>query len=316
MTGPGDRWKDEWNDLPEDMRDFATHAGPTDAHILLLGEPGSGKGHLARILHDLSLRADGPFVPHNCGVFTDTLAEPKLFGNVRGAYTGATESRGGLVEAAGGGTLFLDELGALPSRVQPMLLTFLETGEFSRVGSNSVRKADVRVIAATNRDLREAVAEGEFREDLVARLPLYYSVPPLRERRGEIAGIVERFLRANGVQCELTGDAMSRLRDDDWRGNIRALLSVVRYCTYFAEDGVIGLDLVEAGFRNRSVVIGPGSEEVARPPKPKSDEDMKRELFEALEAAGGIKSEAARLIGIHRTTVHRRLKKYGMGRPK
>ena len=167
-----DRWRDEWNDLPEDMRDFATHVGPTDAHILLLGEPGSGKGYLARILHDLSPRAHGPFVPQDGGVFTETLAEAKLFGNVRGAYTGATDSRPGVVEAASGGTLFLDELGALP-----------------------------------------------------------------------------------------------------------------------------------------------GSEEVAEPPKPKSDEDMKRELVEALEAAGGIKSEAARLIGIHRTTVHRRLKRYGMGRP-
>ena len=232
MTGPGGRWKDEWNDLPEGMRDFATHAAPTDAHILLLGEPGSGKGHLARILHDLSLRAGGPFVPHNCGVFTDTLAEPKLFGNVRGAYTGATESRGGLVEAAGGGTLFLDELGALPPRVQPMLLTFLETREFSPMGSCSVRKADVRVIAATNRDLSEAIAEGVFREDVVGRLSPRYQVPPLRERRGEIDGIIQGFLRENTQETDfrfqLAEDAMYRLRNHDWWGNVRELINVLR----------------------------------------------------------------------------------------
>ena len=159
-------WNDEWNDLPEDMRRFATRIGPTDAHALLLGPPGSGKGYLARILHELSERSGGSFVAQNCGVFTETLAEAKLFGFMKGAYTGATESKPGLVEAAAGGTLFLDEFGALPDAIQPMFLTFLETGEFSRVGSTTVRKANVRVIAATNRDLRVAIAEDEFREDL------------------------------------------------------------------------------------------------------------------------------------------------------
>ena len=186
MNKRGRRWRDEWNDLPEDMRDFATCVGPTGAHILLLGPPGSGKGHLARILHDLSPRADGPFKSQNCGVFTESLAEAKLFGFVKGSYTGATDSRAGLLEAAAGGTLFLDELGALPVAVQPMLLTFLETGEFSRLGSTSVRNADVRVVAATNRDLGAAIRERVFREDLVARFSPRYEVPPLRKRRSEI----------------------------------------------------------------------------------------------------------------------------------
>ena len=122
-----------------------------------------------------------------------TLAEAKVFGFMKGAYTGATDSKPGLVEAAAGGTLFLDEFGALPDAIQPMFLTFLETGEFSRVGSTTVRKANVRVIAATNGDLGAAIAEGQFREDLVARMSLYYEVPPLRERRREIAGIVDRY---------------------------------------------------------------------------------------------------------------------------
>ena len=162
-----------------------------------------------------------------------TLAEAKVFGFMKGAYTGATDSKPGLVEAAAGGTLFLDEFGALPDAIQPMFLTFLETGEFSRVGSTTVRKANVRVIAATNGDLGAAIAEGQFREDLVARMSLYYEVPPLRERRREIAGIVDR------------------------------------YCTLFTKDGLIGLDLVEDGIRNQQIVTSRSSEEVTKPPNPR-----------------------------------------------
>ncbi len=143
------RWNDDWNDLPADMRRFATCFGPTDEHILLLGPPGSGKGYLARILHALSSRAGGPFVPRNCGVFTESLAESQLYGYAKGAFTGATHSKPGMVEAAAGGTLFLDEFGALPHWIQAMFHTLLETREFSRLGSTTVRKADVRVIAAT-----------------------------------------------------------------------------------------------------------------------------------------------------------------------
>ena len=231
-------------------------------------------------------------MPQDCGVFTESLAEAKLFGFMKGAYTGATESKPGLVEAAAGGTLFLDEFGALPDAIQPMFLTFLETGEFSRVGSTSVRKANVRVIAATNRDLGVAIAEGEFREDLVARMSLYYKLPRLRERRREIAGIVDRYLRANGAQCELTEGAMSRLRSHEWPGNIRELVNVIRYCTLFTKDGLIGRDLVEDGIRNQQIVTKGSSEKVVKPTKPKSDEDMKRELVEALEATGGNNTEA------------------------
>ena len=308
-------WNDDWNDLPESMRRFAVRIGPVDDHVLILGPPGSGKGYLARILHKLSPRAGAPYLQQNCGVITESLAEATLFGHMKGSYTGATESKPGLVEAADGGTLFLDEFGALPQAVQAMFLVLLETGEFRRLGSTSVRRADIRVIAATNRDLRAAIAKGEFREDLVARMSFYQEVPPLRERRREIAGIVKRYLDANAPRCEVTEDAMSRLRDHDWPGNIRQLVNVIRYGTHFAEDGLIGLGLVEEGIRNQETVMPRGSEEEARPSKRKSDEEMKRELAEALEATGGNKREAARLMGIHRTTVHRRLKRYGIGGP-
>ena len=308
------RWKDEWNDLPEGMRHFVTKFGPTEGHVLLLGPPGSGKGYLAQILHELSPRAGGPFVQQNCGAITESLAEATLFGSMKGADTGATESKAGVVEAAEGGTLFLDEFGALPGAIQAILLTLLEKREFRRLGSNAVREAGIRVIAATNRDLGEAIRAGDFREDLVGRFPLRYEVPPLRERRGEIAGIIDRHFRANGVPHELTDGAMSRLRGHEWPGNVRELVSVLEYCVVSAKGGLIDLDTVEEGIRNQQIGMKPNSEEVAKPPNPKSDADMKRELAEALEATGGNKSEAAKMLGVDRRTVYRRLKKYGMGR--
>ena len=316
MSEYPDCWNDDWNDLPDDMRQFATEFGPTNGHVLLLGPPGSGKGYLARILHQVSPRAGGPYVQQNCGAVTESLAEAMLFGSVKGAYTGATDSKTGLVEAAADGTLFLDEFGALPSAIQSMLLIFLETGEFRRLGSTTVRKASIRVIAATNRDLGTAIRTKEFRKDLVGRFPLRYVVPPLRERRGEILGIVDRYLRKKGLACELTEEAASRLRSHEWPGNIRELISVIEYCTVLARDGVIHLDLVDEGIRIQQIGTAKRRDgKVAGNTKPKSDEEKKRELVEALEAAAGNKSEAARVMGIDRSTVYRWLKRYGIQRP-
>ena len=214
-----------------------------------------------------------------------------LFGHVKGAYTGPTESRAGLVEAAAGGTLFLDELGALPPAVQPMLVTFLETMEFGRMGSTSVLEADVRVIAATNRDLSAAIAEGVFREDLVGRLSPRHHVPPLRERRREIDGIVQRFLREEhgetGVRFQFAEDAMYRLRNHDWWGNIRELMNVLRYCVMFAKDSVVPLDVVEKGVQNQRI----GAKQrwkrgTAEPWKRVTDEEKRRMLTEALGRCG------------------------------
>ncbi len=316
MKETGWDWRERWNHLPEAMRRFASHAGPTDARVLLLGQPGSGKGYLARILHDLSPRAGGPFVPHNCGIFTDSLAEAKLFGFVKGSFTGATDSSAGLVEAAAGGTLFLDELGALPPAVQPMLLTILETGEFRRMGSTLVRRADIRVIAATNRDLGTAIEEGVFRQDLVARLSPRYELPPLRERRREIEAIADRFLQESheetGVAWKITDAAMSMLLRHGWPGNIRELLSVLAHCRLFATDGFIHSEHVKEAIGNQQLGMKRSrNSEMARRSRPKNDKEKMRELAVALETTNGNQSEAARLLGIHRTTVHRRLKRYG-----
>ena len=315
MNNGAGGWREEWDELPGEMRHFATRAGRADAPVLSLGPPGSGKGYLAELLHALSPRAGAPLLPHNCGVFTASLAEARLFGVVKGAYTGAAESRAGLVEAAEGGALFLDELGALPFAVRAMLLRFLETGEFSRLGSADARRADVRAIAATNRDLGAAIGEGSFRGDLVARLPLRYEVPPLRERRREIAGIARRHLRAKsgerGVAYELTGGAARRLRSHGWPGNVRELLSVLDYCALFADQGSIGLGLVGEAMANQRI----GTEwsrngSAAGPPKPTNGEEKRRALREGLAAAGGNRSEAARLLGIHRRTLYRWMARY------
>lgn len=309
MKGRAYHWSDHWNDFPVCMRRFATHIGPTDARVLLLGPTGSGKGYLARILHELSSRGGGPFVQENCGAFTESLAGPTLFGHMRGAFTGATESKPGLVETAAGGTLFLDEFGALPHGVQAMLLTFLDTGEFRRVGSTTVREADVRVIAATNRNLGMAMAEGVFREDLVARLSFRYEVPPLRKRQREIAGIVSRSLRTNreetGVGKELTEDALYRLQNHDWPRNIRELLSVLSYCMIFATDGLIPLDLVEEAIQNQQIGAKQTSTwGVAGDARNATDEEKLRALCEALDVTNGDMSKAARLLQIDRTTVY------------
>ena len=225
-----------------------------------------------------------------------------------------------MLEAAAGGTLFLDELGALPFPVQSMFLTFLETGEFNRLGSTSVRKADVRVIATTNRNLGGVVGEGVFREDLIARFPFRYEVPPLRERRREIKGIADRFLwkarEETGAPWRLTETALDRLQGHAWPGNVRELLNVLAYCRLFAKNGFIHLDLVVEALRNRRIGTKQSrDDEMAEHSRPKNDEEKMRELAAALKATDGNRSEAARLLGIDRTTVRRWLKRYGRGRP-
>jgi len=217
-----------------------------------------------------------------------------------------------------GGTHFLDELGALPPAVQPMLLTLLETGEFSPMGSTSVRNADIRVIAATNRDLCAAIADGMFRYDLVARFSPRFIVPPLRERRREIEGIVRRFLweahAETDVKWRLTETASAWLRNHDWPGNIRELLNVLDYCRLFARDGFIHLELVEKALENQRIGMERSrSGGMGGHSRPQSDRERRKELAEALEATGGDKSKAARLLGIHRRTVYRRLKRLGGG---
>ena len=220
----------------------------TDATVLLEGETGTGKDVLARAIWTESKRASGPFVVVDCGAVSYSLLESELFGHERGAFTGAVQARQGAFELADGGTVFLDEIGELPLDVQPKLLRVLETREFRRVGGNKTVKSDVRVIAATKRNLQREVAGGKFREDLYFRLAVVpVTVPPLRARREDIPTLVEHILRANsaGGQLVASGDTMQALQAHDWPGNVRELRNVLERAVYLARaTGSSELNLV------------------------------------------------------------------------
>ncbi|RMH23264.1 MAG: sigma-54-dependent Fis family transcriptional regulator [Acidobacteria bacterium] len=287
----------------------------TDATVLLTGESGTGKELAARALHALSRRASGPFVAVNCAAIPEGLIEAEFFGVEKGAYTGADRSRPGSFAAAAGGTLFLDEVGELPLLVQPKLLRALQEGRFSRVGSSREVQADVRLIAATNRDLAAAVAEGTFRDDLYYRLNVVpLRMPPLRERREDIPLLVEHFARRaarrHGIAVEPFPPAlMRRLMDYSWPGNVRELGNAVERLVLLAEDGRVSSDDLPAGMQPR-----PPAEAAFRlPPAGLSWEAHERDcLRQALDLAGGNKARAARLLDLGYKAFLYRLEKYGL----
>jgi transcriptional regulator with PAS, ATPase and Fis domain len=217
---------------------------PTDASVMILGETGTGKELIARSLHDKSHRSGGSFIPVNCGALPENLVESELFGHRRGAFTGADTHRKGLFEVANGGTLFLDEVGELDKSVQVKLLRFLESGEIRRVGENDPFRVDVRVLCATNRDLRDMVANEQFREDLFFRLNTFEIVlPPLRERKGDIPALarhmLKRFNRRGTSESTLTPEAVAVLSEHEWPGNIRELANAIERATILAGGGAI-----------------------------------------------------------------------------
>jgi len=218
------------------VRQFVERIGPTEGRVLITGETGTGKDVVARAIFSQSQRADMPFVAVNCGALVQTLAESELFGHKRGSFSGAEKDRKGLFEVANGGTLFLDELGELDKNIQVKLLRFLEAGEIRPVGSNEPIIADVRVISATNRDLRQMVAEGTFREDLLFRLNMFHiHLPPLRERKPDIPDLARHLLaraakRSVETVAHLLGpDVLGVLMDDFWQGNVRELANAMEY---------------------------------------------------------------------------------------
>lgn len=218
------------------VRQFVERIGPTEGRVLITGETGTGKEVVARAIFSQSQRADMPFVPVNCGALTQTLAESELFGHKRGSFSGAEKDRKGLFEVANGGTLFLDELGELDKNIQVKLLRFLEAGEIRPVGSNEPIIADVRVISATNRDLRQMVAEGTFREDLLFRLNMFHiQLPPLRERKPDVPDLARHLLAraakrpVESVAHLLGPDVLGVLMDDYWQGNVRELANAMEY---------------------------------------------------------------------------------------
>ena len=286
--------------------------GPADANILITGENGAGKGLIARALHLNSTRSDKPLVSLNAGALAEGVFESELFGHVRGAFTDAKADRVGRFEMADGGTLFLDEIANVPLNLQPKLLRVLETGEFERVGSSKTRKVNVRVLSATNADLKGEVADGKFRQDLLFRLnTVEIHVPPLRERREDIQPLAELFLQQHsehyrrGGSMMFTTQALNALREHSWPGNVRELDHVVERALLMSSSNVVTpFDLALQPTADGR--LSSRLEEM-------SLEEVERVLItKALGRFDGNANRAAEALGLSRSAMYRRLQKYGL----
>jgi DNA-binding NtrC family response regulator len=282
---------------------LARRAAATELSVLVTGETGTGKELVARTIHALSARSQKPFLAVNCGALRADLALSQLFGHRKGAFTGAHDEGVGLVEAAHGGTLFLDEVGELPADVQVTLLRFLESGEYLRLGETQVRRADARVIAATNRQLRGREAEQQFRRDLLFRLnEIEIRVPSLSERSADILPLARHFLAFyGGIEGpRMTTDAEALLNAHRWPGNVRELENVMkRVAALHAGEGEITMQVL--------LPLLAHHERDATPERPL---DERAALIDALERAAGNRSRAAGMLGISRKTLYARIKRH------
>jgi transcriptional regulator with PAS, ATPase and Fis domain len=296
----------------------AAKVAPTDTTVLVTGESGTGKEVVAGAIHQAGPRAEGPFVAVNCAAIPDTLLESELFGHERGAFTGADRQRPGRFERAAGGTLFLDEVAELSLPVQAKLLRVLQEREFERVGGTTTLRADVRVIAATNRDLAPRVAAGQFREDLFYRLDVFaVHLPPLRERGDDVLLLADHFVRTLGARMGkgepgLSRDAREALLHHPWPGNIRELANAVERAL-IVQDAAGGLiSAADLGLSAPRVVTEPAARPVDAP-LGRSIADWERQMVvDALAKAKGNKSQAARLLGLTRSQLYTRMERYGL----
>ena len=290
---------------------------PSDATVLITGESGTGKELVANAIHEGSPRRDKPFVKVNCAALHENLLESELFGHERGAFTGATAQRKGRFEVAHGGTLFLDEIGDMSPATQAKVLRVLQEGEFERLGGTRTLRVDVRVLAATHRDLEAMVAEGAFRQDLYYRLSVVpVHLPPLRERREDIPVLAEHFLRvyAGKNRKEVRGfhpAAMDLLVRHDWPGNVRELQNAVERAVILCLGDRITPQELPPALRAAGASPGPAP---GREAGPRSLKEAERELIlRTLEETGGNRTRAARLLGISRQTLLNKLREYGAG---
>lgn len=291
---------------------------PSDSSVLITGESGTGKELVARAIHLKSRRSKGPFVPINCSAITETLFESELFGHIKGAFTNAFDNKKGLLEHANGGTVFLDEVGDIPLSIQVKLLRAIQEREIRRIGSTDTIKIDVRFVSATNKDLKELIKEGRFREDLYYRLNVIeIDLPPLRERREDILILASHFLKrfSDRLGKKITGftpEAMAALEGYIWRGNIRELENVIERSVVMCSREIIEVQDLPAnisGFKsyteNRGQVI------MYSEARRRVLEAFERRYFsELLEMTGGNISKAAELSGIDRSNLSKMLKKY------
>jgi DNA-binding NtrC family response regulator len=301
-----------------------SQVAPSRSTILVVGESGTGKELVAKAVHANSTRRDRPFVVVNSGSLPHELLESNLFGHVKGAFTGAVYAKKGLFELADKGTLFFDEIGNIPLETQAKLLRVMQEREFMRLGGVETIKVDVRVVAATNVDLRRAVEDGRFREDLFYRLNVIaIQLPPLRQRKEDIPALVQHFVdkyvRENGKLVDgVTPEAMQVLMDYDWPGNVRELENVIERGVVLATGEVIGRDLVPDHVRSSPSFNIPL---VALPPEGINLREVissyeKRLIESTLEATGGVQKDAARRLGLKPTTLNEMIKRYSILLPR
>ncbi len=299
------------------LRGMIAQVAPTSATVLLTGESGTGKELVAHCIHEQSRRAaGGKFIAINCAAVPETLIESELFGFEKGAFTGATASKGGLFEAADGGTLLLDEMGDMPLALQAKLLRVLQEGEVRRVGSSTSKKVDVRVIAATHRDLNERVKAGFFRQDLLYRLEVIgIHVAPLRERKEDITELVYHFLseagKRHGKSIEsVSENAMAVLLSHSWPGNVRELSNVIERAVVFMRSGSVGIEDLPPHFASAAGASGTVAGSSISIPIGTPLRDVEDLLIrKTLEATDGDKNMTAKLLGINSRTIYRKLDK-------
>lgn len=286
---------------------------PTESSVLILGETGTGKELVARRIHELSQRAQMPFVAVNCGALPENLVESELFGHRKGAFTGADTPRKGLIEVANGGTLFLDELGELDRSMQVKLLRFLESGEVRRVGENDAFHVDVRIVCATNRDLQEMVEQGTFREDLFFRVNTFeIHLPPLRERKEDIPDLarclIARQLKRPSIPKDmLSPEVIEILKNHDWSGNVRELANALEHAVILSDGNTIAKEDLPTGVTSRA---GRGRTHAATlsVDAPKTLRDIEMEaIHRALDKYAGDKPKAAQELGIALKTLYNKL---------
>lgn len=306
------------NPAMAELLDTAMRVAESEATVLISGESGTGKELLARLIHRRSARQDGPMVAVNCAAIPDTLIESELFGHVKGAFTGAVANRKGRFQSARDGTIFLDEIGELKLDMQAKLLRAIQEKEVEPVGSDKTEKVDIRVIAATNRNLKELVAAGEFREDLFYRLsviPLH--IPALRDRPEDIEALANHFLKKNGAPANVifSSAALVRLREYEWPGNIRELQNAVERGFILRKGDEIGLGAL--GLKSEQPDTGgegkAGILDFDMPDEGISLEEVEKTLIrKALEKSKGNRSEAARLLQVPRHVLIYRLEKFDL----
>jgi DNA-binding NtrC family response regulator len=301
-----------------DALKVADIVGPTDSTVLIGGESGTGKEVLARYIHEASLRADGPFLSINCGALPETLLESELFGHVKGSFTGAVRDKQGLFAAARGGTFFMDEVGEMPASLQVKLLRVLQQREVIPVGATEAIPVDVRIIAATNRDLEEECRRGNFRSDLFYRLNVIaLDLPALRDRRDDLILLVDRFLQDLAPEGEepkaLSAEAMDAVMVYDWPGNVRELQNALEHAVVLSRGSLIEPQHLPDRItrQKKEPLVAERSQ-----PNPALDVIERAYIMFVLQAEGGNKTRAAEVLGIDPSTLYRKLSRYEGGEAK